>query len=73
MTGEWEDAFPWEDGDGRMGRRRRENGKTATGEWDSSGKTATGEWEDGDGRMGRRRRENGNGPSHSPVSAFPRR
>ena len=37
MTGEWEG------GDGRMGRRRRENGKVVTGEW-----------EGGNGRMGRR-------------------
>ena len=37
MTGEWEG------GDGIMGRRRRENGKTATGEW-----------EGGDRKMGRR-------------------
>ena len=40
-----------------MGRRRRENGKAVTGEWeggDGRGKAETGEWEGGDGRMGRR-------------------
>ena len=44
MTGEWEG------GDGRMGRRCRENGKAVTGEWEGG----DGKWEGGDGIMGRR-------------------
>ena len=44
MTGEWEG------GDGRMGRRRQENGKAVTGEWEGG----DGKWEGGDGKMGRR-------------------
>ena len=33
-----------------MGRRRRENGKAVTGEWEGG----DGKWEGGDGIMGRR-------------------